>query len=235
MAPLLRFFLCCTSAMSLPSLALAADPHAAAHARARQAVAAIAAHNPHAEAEWRPGQPGVQLLLDLDLAVPGETMDQRAEAFLRQNEALIAIPFAALRPLPGTATRQRAVVRYQQLAQVAGDWLPVLGREVTLTFDVATGHLLRLVSDAMPTPQLARGKWTRAEAVAKALESAPAGPRPEPRAAEPAVEEVVIATAHGAHPVWIVHVAGKSLRDLRTLAVDARSGRVSRLPNRVLD
>jgi hypothetical protein len=109
----------------------------------------------------------------------------------------------------------------------------VLDGELTLTVDNTTGHLLRVVNSARPALDLVPGTLTRQDAVAKAAEASAGATFARGNAS--AAEEAVIANRTGARHVWIVHIPGASLRDLRTLAVDARTGAVARMPNRVLD
>ena len=209
------------------------SPYAAIHQRAQQAFRALQARTPQAEAEWQSNQPGIHMLLGLDEPLLGATPALRGDGFLRANEALIGVPAAQLRAIEPSVSRQRTVLRYQQMARVGDKELRVLDGEVTLTFDNANGHLLRVVSAAMPALHIVPGALTREEAVVKA-QAASAGST-FGRGNAQSAEEAVIARAQGARHVWIVHVPGASLKDLRTLAVDAQTGAVTRMPNRVMD
>ncbi len=217
---------------ALPAFA-GPSPNGAIHQRALQAFHALHARSPHAEAEWQARQPGIHMLLGLDEPLLGDTTAQRGERFLRANEALLGVSAGQLRPLAPTVSNQRTVLRYQQIARMGGQELRVLDAEVTLTFDNANGHLLRVLSEAVPVQQLAAGVVTREQAAAKASQSAAGATFA--RALPAAAEQAVIVGHRGARLVWVVHVPGASLQDLRTLAVDAVTGDVTRLPNRVLD
>jgi hypothetical protein len=238
MQPGTRLLLLLSLLVPLP--ALAAGPARTVHmTHARQRAQAefhtLQARAPTAEAEWRAGQPGVHMLLGLDEVVPGVTAEQRAEQFLRTHEALIGVALSELRPLDSSTMRKRQVVRYQQIAHLAAGQAPVnvYNSEVTVTFDSENGHLLRIVSDAMPTAGVKRGKVTREEAIAAAqlaVYGANGG-----RAEHPVVDDAVVASGLMPVHVWIVHLPGKTLADLHSVMVDATTGRVARLPSRVLN
>ncbi len=207
--------------------------YTALHARAVQAGQAFRARIPQADLEWQHDQAGVHMILDLDLPLAGEALAQRGEGFLRANEALIGVPAAQLRLVRTTPTKQRTVLRYQQVATVAGRDLHVLDGELTLTFDNANGHLLRLVNSAKPVLNLVAGTLTREAAVAKAAQALAGATFA--RGLADAATEAVIAPRSGARHVWVVHVPGATLKDLHSLAVDAETGAVTRLPNRIHD
>jgi hypothetical protein len=239
MRPNFRTRLLATPALFLTLLALPSPAFAqpgtwsALHQRALQAFEALHQRVPAAEADWQANQPGIHMLLGLDEPLPGKTQELQCQGFLRANEALLGVPAADLRALPVRTTRQRTVQRFQQMAQLGGVALPVLDGELTLTFDNANGHLLRVVNATMPVLNLVRGAIRREEAVAKA--SFAAAGATFARGSAAAAEEAVIPGANGARHVWIVHVPGPTLRDLLTIAVDARTGEATRMPNRVLD
>lgn len=216
-----------------PQAASATSPDAQIHDRAVRAFQALQLRQPQVEADWRTGQPGIHMLLGLDEPLVGDTPAKRAEGFLWANEALLGVPAAQFRALEPSLSRQRTVLRYQQMTRVAGQDVRVLDGEVTLTFDNGNGHLLRVVSAAMPVIQLARSVLTREEAVAKATETAAGATFARGSAAT--AEAAVIADRTRAHAVWIVHVPGASLKELRTFAVDALTGEVTRMPDRVMD
>ena len=232
------------SLLAAPFSALAADARptsafAAVHQRALQAFQLLHKRLPTAEADWQTKQPGIHMLLGLDETLPGETPARRAQIYLHANEALLGVPESELRALAPRVSRQRTVLRFQQVATLGQTELPVLDAQVTLTFDNANGQLLRVVSALMPVEHLVRGVITREDAVAKASYAAAGATFARGSAA--AAEEAVLAGREGsaaseaARHVWIVHVPGRSPRDLITLAVDAQTGAVTRMPNRVMD
>lgn len=185
------------------------------------------------EADWLPSQPGVHMLLNLDEPLPGDTLVQRGDGFLRANEGMLGVPASQLQYQRTSSTKQRETLRYSQMVRLGDKTLPVLDGEVTLTFDKSNGHLLRLVNATQPVLNLTAGALSREDAVAKASQAAAGATFGRGSAA--AAEEAVIAGVNGARHVWIVHVPGASLRDLRTFAVDAQSGVATRMPNRVMD
>lgn len=229
-APLVLLLLAAPVLATPPAHASVYD---AIHQRALQAFDALHKRIPAAQADWQARQPGVHMVLGLDEPLPGATRDQQCQAFLRENEVLLGVPASSLRALRARTSNQREVYRFQQVVVLDGQELPVLDGQVTLTFDTANGHLLRLVSAVEPVQNLVRGAITREEAVAKASYAA-AGVT-FARGSTAATEEGVIAGPNGARHVWIVHVPGRSLRDLLTIAVDAQTGEATRMPNRVMD
>ncbi len=228
-----RLLLAPSLLLALPAVAAPLAPNAAVHQRALAAFRTLHARAPHAEADWAANQPGIHMLLNLDQPLLGDTVAQQGERFLRANEALLGVSAGVLHAGLPTVSKQRTVLRYQQMARVAGRDLRVLDGEVTLTLDNANGHLLRVVSAATPVGTVAAGTLTREAAVAKASEAVAGATfgRAQPATAE----EAVLAGHDGARHVWIVHVPGASPKDLRTLAVDAVTGQVHQLPNRVID
>ncbi len=234
-APILRFVSgpCLLLALALGPQTALAGPTDAIHARALEAFHALQQRQPQVEADWKAGQPGIHMLLGLDEPLLGATPALRAEGFLHANEALLGVPARAFRAVDPSISRQRTVLKFQQIVRIGDKDVRVLDAEVTLTFDNSNGHLLRVVSGAVPVGNLPRGVLTRDDAVAKATQAVAGATFGRGSAAT--AEEAAIVGRMGARHVWIVHVPGASPRDLRTLAVDAKTGEVTRMPNRVLD
>lgn len=227
---------CLTGVLALAvnaQAAFAVETTDAVHQRALSAATQFQKRHPQAEVEWKAGQPGVAMVLGLDDAVAGATMQEKAVTFLSQSADLLGIPASDLRPTDHTQTKYRHVQRFQQTARIDGRVLPVYNREVTVTFDATNGHVLRLVSDAAPIVQQVVGALNQEQALQAAM-TAVHGPQAT-RPAQPAASEAMVIVGQQARRVWIVHVPGHSLTDLRTFAVDAETGKLAALPRRVLD
>ena len=89
------------------------------------------------------------------------------------------------------------------------------------------------MSDALPATSFVPGTLTEGQALqaaAVAVHGAGAA-----RPAHASTQEAVVIVGQQARRVWIVHVPGRSLTDLRTVQVDAQTGVASSLPKRILD
>lgn len=187
----------------------------------------LQARYPGADASWKDGQAGPEVVTGLRVQVPGATSPQQAaETFLREHADLLGIPAKDLKPLGQSRLTDRVVVRFSQQVQTAAGVLPVLDRYVTVTLD-AQGTILTLASDAMPVRRFALGHTTEADArtaaIRAALELKPQQPLPVVQTAQ---AQVVVAHPGKSLHAWAIQVTVTPRVDRRLLLVDAVTGQV---------
>lgn len=204
---------------------LAASPDA--RTLAQQAFATLQARYPDADASWKSGQAGPEVVTGLQVDVPGaRTPEARARGFLASCPGLLGIGDADLRFTGVSQSRAQVVAQFVQTAATPAGRVPVLDRHVAVTMD-ASGRVVVLASDAVAIGAIAAGKITAAQAQATVLREVD-GVRVGSVVTDRPVQsaQVVVAFGNRAYLAWAVDVTVTPRIDRRLFVVDAATGRV---------
>ncbi len=210
--------------VAIPAMALAAGaatPREAAEAD----LATLKARYTDADAVWKPGQPGAHVVVGLMSKPAGKTDLAKATAFLGAHRALVGVDRAGLRHIATSRSKHRIAVRFAQHHR----GVPVLDRLVAVRLD-HEGHVLGIVSDAMPVAKLPAARLPVADA--REIAGLAAGLRDFDASKLPA-ERAILAMPGESRPVWVVEVTAAPLRAHLRVLVDAADGRVREITNHV--
>ena len=203
----------CALALACPALASPAAERAPAEA----ALVALTGDSPDLRATWRDGE--------------GATPEARAASFLASQRALLGVDPGALRYLETRTLPGRSIVRMAQTWQ----GLPVVGRVVVVNLD-AEGRVTRLVNGAqhitaVPAPAI---EVTDARVAALTAVGLDAESFTMAQLGKLPAQEAVLAHPGAAKRVFLVRVVRAPLSQHLEVQVDATTGDVLSVTNRVL-
>ncbi len=217
----------CALALACPALASPAAERAPAEA----ALVALTGDSPDLRATWRDGEARPWLIAGLRTATAGATPEARAASFLASQRALLGVDPGALRYLETRTLPGRSIVRMAQTWQ----GLPVVGRVVVVNLD-AEGRVTRLVNGAqhitaVPAPAI---EVTDARVAALTAVGLDAESFTMAQLGKLPAQEAVLAHPGAAKRVFLVRVVRAPLSQHLEVQVDATTGDVLSVTNRVL-
>ena len=192
---------------------------------AKTAFAQLKQRHVSADATWKAGQPGPEVVVGLNVVSKAAGFRAKAEAFLTDHGKLVGVNASQLKFHELSRSNHRIVVRFKQV------WAgrEVVDRLVAVRMD-HNGAVLGFVSDAMPISTVPKAAVSQRQA--QHIAATWTGQRAD-LSGDYAAEARVLAMPNRAVPVWQVFVVAIPMRAHLQVMVDATNGSVLSVRNLV--